>query len=293
MSSHSSWVWNLFACRSYKFSRTCSSKSTTRANIVSSQAWLKILTLSLYSSTRSKSLEFIVCTWVLLMLKNENMWNIICMPVSIRCCTCVEPLPSNWSFSWTRPEYIFISSLGNLEPWVSNYIWCCSFEDVSWMIEIFHTSSHINFCKPIASQWYRRGLTVSHYWIAGSHWSKCTWAHNLWHGVCLCSHQTMVCARNAVHWCGMDTQGLSFPNTAVAMGKAIALHQQHSRMFRERNTKQRPDFGRLKAHAKDLTCTIIALWENARRQTCLAMCGCFQHLLGCPLVVDHRSHLNS
>ena len=56
-------------------------------------------------------------------------------------------------------------SFGNLEPWVSNSIWRFSFEDESWMIQLFHTSSHINFCQPKADQsvswWPPSGIVVA------------------------------------------------------------------------------------------------------------------------------------
>ena len=95
---------------------TCSSKSFPRANNVSSQAWLNILRLSLHS-TSSKSHKFIVCLWVLL-LEKTNMWNMICLPVSIgRFFFCIGSPPRNWSFSWTRNN--LHDSFGNL--WIQSF----------------------------------------------------------------------------------------------------------------------------------------------------------------------------
>ena len=74
---------DFFTCPSSKVSRTCSSESLPKACDVSSQAWLNILRLSLYNSTLSKPLKFIVCVWVLLMLKSEKNLKHNLLPVSI------------------------------------------------------------------------------------------------------------------------------------------------------------------------------------------------------------------
>ena len=47
----------------------------------------------------SKSFKFIVCPWLSLMLKNENIWHMICLPVSI----------GHLCLSWVSSEKIDLS----------------------------------------------------------------------------------------------------------------------------------------------------------------------------------------
>ena len=114
---------DFFTCRSYRFSRTCSSKSLPRADNVSSQAWLNILRTSLHNPTSSKSLKSIVCPRALLMLKNQNTWIFMCLPINIERLLCWVA-PKKLIFPLKSAGIIFLIPVAISESRVSNLNGC-------------------------------------------------------------------------------------------------------------------------------------------------------------------------
>ena len=92
---------------------------------LSSQAWLKVLGLSLYKSRLRKSLKVIVCPRVSWMLTNRNTWNVICLPVSIGRLflywACSKKL-----ISLLKSAGIIVILLTIFESRASNSSWCLS-----------------------------------------------------------------------------------------------------------------------------------------------------------------------
>ena len=84
------------------------------------------------NSTLSKSFKFTVRTWVLLMLKNANIWNMNCLPVSIGhlffCWVSSEKLIFLLKSAWI----IFIIPLAIFESRVSNSNRCLSNTNLQW-----------------------------------------------------------------------------------------------------------------------------------------------------------------